>query len=206
MLQEPDAEPGARRRAFDEPRDVRDHEAAIGADAHDAELRVQRRERIVRDFRPRGRERARERRLARVRRAEQPDVGEQLERELQVPRFTRAAAAELPRRAIHARLEARVAAAALPALRDEQPVAVAREVAERFAGVEVADLRALRHLDQEIRARRTGHVLARTAAAALGAEAAPYAEVGERIHAFASDEIDAAAARRRRRRQARRAG
>src|SRR5262249_29032988 len=131
--------------------------------------------------------------LARVRRAEQPDVGEQLERELQVPRFARSAAAELARRTIHARFETRVAATALPSLRDEQLIAVVREVAERFAGVEVADLRALRDLDQKVRAGRAGHVLAGAAAAALGAESAPHAEVGERVHALARDEIDAAA-------------
>src|SRR6476619_159619 len=76
MLQESDAEPRARRRAFYQARDVRNHEAALVTYTHHAELRVQRRERVVRDFRPRGRERAGERRLARVWRAEQPHVGE----------------------------------------------------------------------------------------------------------------------------------
>src|SRR6185295_16599313 len=193
MLEELDAEPCARRGAFDQARDVRNHEAAVVADTHHAELRMQRRERVVRYLRPRGRKRARERRLARVRRTEQPDIGEQLERELQMPRFARAAAPELARCAIHARLEAGIAATAVPALRDEQALTVARKVAQRFAGIEVADLRALRHLDQEVGARRAGHILPRAAAASLGAESTPHAEVGKRVHAFARYEIDAAA-------------
>ena len=113
-------------RAFDQPGNVGDHEAAIRADADDAELRVQRGERIVGDLRSRGREGPRQRRLAGVRRPEQAHVGEQLERELEAPRLARLAGVELARRPIHAGLEARVAAASLTALRDQQRVAVAQ--------------------------------------------------------------------------------
>src|SRR4051794_19112525 len=108
-----------------------------------------------------------------------------------MPRFAGAAAAELARRAIHARLEARVASAALPTLRDEQALSFVREVAERFAAIEVAHLGALRNLDHEILAGRAGHVLPGAASAALGSKSAPHAEVGERVHAFARDEVDA---------------
>ena len=45
----------------------------------------------------------------------------------------------------------------------------------------------------EVGARRSGHVLARAAAAALGAKPALHAEIGERIDALARDEIDATA-------------
>ena len=89
-------------------------------DAHDAEIRMQRRERIVRDFRPRGRDRADEGRLAGVRHAEQADVGEHLELELELARFARLAARELARRAIGARFEVDVAQAALAALREQR--------------------------------------------------------------------------------------
>src|SRR5690606_34191225 len=102
------------------------------------------------------------------------------------------AAAELPRRAVHARLEARVAAAAAAALRDEQGVAVVREIAEQLLGVDVADLGPFRDLDVEIGARGTRHVLARTAAAVLGLEAPLHAEVRKRVDAFARDEINTA--------------
>src|SRR5690606_29165433 len=69
MLEEPDPEARALCGALDEPRNVGEHEAAVGPHADDAELRRQRREWIVGDLRARGRERARQRRFARVRRA-----------------------------------------------------------------------------------------------------------------------------------------
>ena len=62
--------------ALDQARDVGDDEAAVRIGAHDAEIRRERRERIVGDLGPRGGHRADERALARVRHAEQPDVGE----------------------------------------------------------------------------------------------------------------------------------
>ena len=185
--------PAPGRGALDEPRDVGDDEAAIGVDAHDAELRMQRRERIVGDLRSRRRQRARQRGLAGVRRTEQADVRQQLQRELQVPALAGLADVELARRPIHAGLEPRVAAAALPAFRDEQLVAVARQIAELLAGVEIVHLGALGHLDVEIGAGLAGHVLARAAAAALGAKPPLHAEVRERVDALARDEIDAAA-------------
>ena len=40
-------------RAFDQPGDVRDHEAAVVAELNDAEIRRERRERVVGDLRPR---------------------------------------------------------------------------------------------------------------------------------------------------------
>ena len=54
MLQEPNAETGAFCRAFDESRDVGHHETLERSDRDHAELRVQRRERVVRDLRPGG--------------------------------------------------------------------------------------------------------------------------------------------------------
>ena len=106
-LQEPDAEPRAFRRALDEPGNVGHHEAAMLADAHHAEIRVQRGERIIRDFRPRRRHRADERRLAGIRQPEQTHVRDHLQLELERALLARQARPELARRAIGARLEAR---------------------------------------------------------------------------------------------------
>ena len=100
-----------------------------------AELRVQRRERIVGDFRPRRRHGADQRGLAGVRQAEQADVGEQAELHAQAPRFARQSRAALARRAVGRALEALVAPAALAALRDQQRLARGRQVAERLARV-----------------------------------------------------------------------
>src|SRR5690606_35530968 len=152
-----------------------------------------RRERVVGDLRPRRGDRTRQRRLAGIRRAEQPDVREHLERELQVPRLAGLAARELPRRPVHAALERGIPAASAAAARDEQAIARRDEIAEQLVGVEIEDLRADRHGDEQIGARRAGHVPAAARLAALGLEAPLDTEVRERAHAFLRDQIDAPA-------------
>ena len=82
MAQELVAETGTLGSAFDQSRNVGDDEAASFVGAHDAELRRERRERIVGDLGPRGRNRADQRRLAGVGQAEQADVGEHAQLEL----------------------------------------------------------------------------------------------------------------------------
>ena len=84
MLQKPIAEPLAFVRPFDEPGHVGDDEAAIAAQRHDAEIRGERRERIVGDLRPRGGNARDQRRLAGVGKADEADVGEQLQMKLQL--------------------------------------------------------------------------------------------------------------------------
>ena len=73
------AKAGTRMRALDQARHIRDHEAAIVAQRHDAEVRRQRGERIIGDLRSRGRDARDERRFAGVREAHESGVGEQLQ-------------------------------------------------------------------------------------------------------------------------------
>jgi hypothetical protein len=74
---------GARAGALDQPGDVGDRRAplVLVAEIHDPEVRLERRERVVRDL-PGGRgQRGEERRLARVGQPHQPDVGDETELE-----------------------------------------------------------------------------------------------------------------------------
>src|SRR6185436_5287258 len=103
--------------------------------------------RIVGHLRACRRYSARQRRFAGVRRAEQAHVREQLQRELEPPSLAFDARIGLAGRAIHAGLEARIAAAALAALGDEQRIAVADEIAELLVGLDLMHFRALRHFD-----------------------------------------------------------
>ena len=89
------AEAQAAMRAFNQPGHVGDDEAAIVAQADDAEVRGQRGERVVRDLRTRGRDARDQRRLAGVREADEADVGEQLQLEPQIFDFARARPAAL---------------------------------------------------------------------------------------------------------------
>ena len=70
------AEPRARARALDQPRDVGDHELALVA-LERPQHRLDRREGIVGDLRLRARQPGEQRRLARVRQPHQPGVGQQ---------------------------------------------------------------------------------------------------------------------------------
>ena len=79
VLQEAMPEARALRRARDEAGNVREYEARLVTDAHHAEVRRERRERIVRDLRLRARHGANERGLTHVREAEEADVGHHLE-------------------------------------------------------------------------------------------------------------------------------
>ena len=97
----------------------------------DAEVRIQRRERIVGDLRPRGRNRADQRRFAGVGQAQQADVGDHLELEPSSRALARQARAALARRAVLARLLKRwlpqpplppfATSRRLPALRRDRP-------------------------------------------------------------------------------------
>src|SRR4051794_5887167 len=82
MREELVPEPDALARAFDEPGDVGDDELAPVRRLDRAEHGRQRRERVLRDLRPRVRDAREERRLARVRETDEGCVGEELEAQL----------------------------------------------------------------------------------------------------------------------------
>ena len=78
MAEEAVADTGAFMRAFDQARDVGEHEfAALVAD--DAEIGMQRREGIVGDLRLGGRDAREESRFAGIRQADDADIGDQLQ-------------------------------------------------------------------------------------------------------------------------------
>src|SRR5690242_14639486 len=70
-------------RALDDSGKVRDDERPVIGELYDAEIRGQRRERVVADFGMRRGHDGEKRRLARIRLADQPDVRDELELELQ---------------------------------------------------------------------------------------------------------------------------
>ena len=84
MPQEAVAQARAVAGPLDQPREVGDHEAPVAA-LHDSEHRAQGGEGVGADRRPRARNPAQQRRLAGVGKPDQPHVGEQLEREVQLP-------------------------------------------------------------------------------------------------------------------------
>ena len=79
VAQERVAESGAAAGALDQAGDVGDRRPplVLVAEVHDAEVRLERRERVVGDLGRRRGDRREDRRLARVRQPDQPDVGDQ---------------------------------------------------------------------------------------------------------------------------------
>ena len=86
-------------------------------DAHDTEMRVQRRERIVRYLWPRIRDGSNQCRLAGVGQAKQSDIGEHSQLHIQLSALARLALCKLPWSAIDAGLEMQISQAAASAAR-----------------------------------------------------------------------------------------
>src|SRR5262249_30662892 len=193
VLQKLDAEPGAFGGTFDQTRDVGDDEALIRADADDAEMRLQRRERIVGDARRRRGHGAYKCGFARIREAEQTDVGEPLQFETKIAHVTRGARRRLARRAIGRALEGGIADAAASADGDLQPLAVADQVADDFLGIDVDDGRADRNTNDGVLTLLAGHLPAHPVLAALGGERALVAKGAGGVQASGGDEPDTAA-------------
>src|SRR5262245_38180484 len=103
-------EPEAAVRSLNQPRHVGDNKAALVAQTDDPEIWRQRRERVVGNFWPRGRDARNQRRLARVRKSDESGIGEQFELQAKIFLFARMAVLCAPRRAIGGCGEVRVSA------------------------------------------------------------------------------------------------
>ena len=108
-----------------------EHDSPPLADLHNAEHWLQRRERVVRDLRLRAGDDAQQRRLPRVRRADERSVRQQLHFEEHAPLLAGLAAYGEERLLVRRRCEARVALAALPRVCDHGLRAVLRQFREQ---------------------------------------------------------------------------
>ena len=181
MTQEEVAETGAFARAFDQTRDVGDHEALFGTDAHHAEMRMQGREGVVGDLGTgvaHGRD---EGGLARVGHAQQTDVGKHLELKTQGAVLTGFAGRALTRRTVHARFEVQIAQAALAACGQKLTVAVVRQIGHGFARGLVDDERAHGHAQHDVFAARAEAVGAAAVFAVGREELARVSVVHQRV-------------------------
>ena len=141
-------------RSLDEPGDVGDDELEVVVDPHHAEVRLERRERVVRDLGLRRRDAADERALARVREADERDIGHQLQLEQQPALLAVLALLRERRRPPRVRQEAGVPTSSAAAGGGPPSVTVVHEVGEHRAGVHLLDDRALRNRDGDVAAGR----------------------------------------------------
>ena len=193
MAEKAVAQPGAFVRALDQAGDVGEHEFA-SVDRDDAELRMQRRERIVRDLRLGRAHRGEQSGFARIRQPDQAGVGDQLEAQPERALLARQSRIGVARRAIGRRLEMRVAEAAIAALGQHDALSDLREIGEQRLIVLIENLRSDRHLEDNVGAVRAGAVLAHAVAAGLRLEVLLVAIIDQRIEAFDAFRNDVAAA------------
>ena len=193
VLQEPDSEAVALVRALDEAGHVRRDERPEPLPRHDPEIRHERREGVIGDLRPRGRDRGDERRLARVRKPDEGHVREelQLERELELDAL--AARIRAPRRAVRRRREAGVSLSAFAARGHEQRLSLLDEVAEDLPRVADAHDRSDGHRDRKIRPVLPVAVVALPVTSPARGESPLETKRIERVESAVRDERDAAA-------------
>ena len=180
VAEETVAQAGALMRALDQPGQIGEHEFAL-VDAHDAELRVQRGERIAGDLRLGGADRGQEGGLAGIGQADDAGVGDQFEAQPDDALDRRLARIGVARRAVGRRLEARVAEAAIAAGEDDDALADRGEIGDQRLAVLLIDLRAGRDLEHRVLAVGAVPVLAHAVAAGFGLEVLLVAVVDQRV-------------------------
>ena len=186
------AEADAFMRALDQAGQIGQHEFAV-VDADDAELRVQRRERIIGDLRPGSGDTREKGRLACIGQADQTGIGDQLEAQTDGAFLAGLAGIGPARRLVGRGLEIGVAEAAIAAPRQRDALADFGEVGNHGLAVFLIDLGADRHPHDFVLAAGAVAILAHAVFAALGHEVLLIAVVDQRIEAVDGFDDDVAA-------------
>ncbi len=179
--------------ALDQAGDVGDDELGGVVDAHDTEVRFERRERVVGDLRAGRRHDADQRALADVREPDERDIGHQLHLELEPPVLAVLALLGEARRTALVRQELGVAAPTPPTGGRQPAIAVAKQFGEQLAAVEVGHHGALGHRDLDRRPALAVLVLALAVHPVVGAAVRMVAERQQGRHVVVGDEPDVAA-------------
>src|SRR5262249_6599450 len=194
MPQELDAQPMPQVRAFNQPGDVGDHEAAEIIELHDSQLRLKRGERIIGDLGPRRRETRDQGRLSGIGEPDQADVGKQLQLEPEPALLAGMAGLVFRRRLVSGSGEAGISASSAPALCGEKAFARSCEIVELIAGIRVIDHRANRSLDINRPALMAGTAASLPMSATLTFVLWIETEMKECVLVWACDQINVASA------------
>src|SRR5687768_4538776 len=154
-------------RTFDNARDVCDNERAMVGQLNDAQVGSECSEGIVGDLRARRRDDGQQRRFPRVRLTYESNVGDQLELELESPRFPFLPRLPLARRLMCGRRKECVALAATSSLRDDRFLAVFENLHDDLTGIRITDDRPGRNRHDHITAGVAGLVRPHSMLAAL---------------------------------------
>ena len=142
VLQELNPQPMSQVRAFDQPRNIGHNKAMVVIRAYHSEPRLQSREGIVGDLRPRRRDPGDQRRFTSVRETRQPHVGEKFQLQPQTVFLAWESGFMLRRRLMRRSGEASVSLPATPAASHHKTVAGLSEIVKHLAGLGVVNDRA----------------------------------------------------------------
>jgi hypothetical protein len=175
MAQKSRAQPRSLVRAFNQAGQIGYHEAAADARPRsvrgdDAEMRLKRGERIIRNFRARGGDARNQRGFSCVGQANQSYVGQQAQFQAQMPFLSVLPILILARRLVPWLGKVLVAAPAVAAPRRDEAQARRGEIEQKFAGFFVVNQRAHRHFEHCIGAGFAVAVRALSMAPGIGAE------------------------------------
>ena len=143
--------------SLDQPGNVGNHELMVVTCPHESQVGVFRGEGIVGDLGVRPRKPAQEGRLAGIRLADEPHVGNQLQFERDSSRLPRFAPLELPGGPVGGRGEMLVAVPSPAAAGNHERLAVPGEVAQQKAAVRIENQRAGRDADDHVLAPLARH-------------------------------------------------
>ncbi len=187
VLEELETEPLAFGRAFDDARDVGNDEFL-----ENAQMRIKRREGVAPDFRLGIRDGVDERTLARIRIADEPEVGKQAEFDMKMPSLARLAGSRLVRSRVSRRFEMFVPETALAALEHKDLLSGFSELVF-FSCLVLGDDGPNRKLDEQVFALRAGHLFLEARFAVLGQEFRIVGVAREESRIFDAFDIDIAA-------------
>ena len=187
-------------RALDQSGDIRNSGAARRAEYQNADMRLQRGERIVRDLGPRGGELRQQRGFARVRKADQAGIRDGAQLEHEVSLFSRRARRAFARSLIDGRFEMVVPLPATSAFAENEGISDIGKIDHMllhslaiFIFDKLADDQTGRHAKDAVLARPAGAELALTRVTGLGDEFAVEEKSAQAVGAVIHHEHDVAA-------------
>ncbi len=179
--------------AFDQARDVRHHELAVGVDLHNAEVGRFGGEWIVGNFGPSARHPAQQSALAGVRFAQEADVSDHFQLEGEPPLFALFAKRELARGLVLRAFESHVPFAPLAAVGDDHLVAIVNQIAHGEVVIRIQYHRAGGDVNRQVVGVRAMSAGAGTVGAARCAPVFAMGEFGKAIYAVPRNDDHTAA-------------
>src|SRR5690606_18441334 len=193
MLEKADAQAGTFGGTLDQPGNIGNDEALVAPHAYHAQIRHQGGKGIIGHLRLGRGHRADEGALAGIRQAEQTDVRQHLEFQLEVTRLARLARRSLPWRPVGTGLEAGIAQSVPAALSHQQTLAGAGQIADDVLGRSVDHRGTDRHRQDQVLALGAGTLGTAALLAVLSIETTGVAVIDQSVEVLVSHQEHRAA-------------